>query len=192
MKNLVPRILAAALVLLGSVAASAQTKSAKASAVPAKSRQSAQADDLQQFRQNFIKAAEDYRASLQLLKTPYENDLQKAKDQQEKLKGLYADGLISRVEFEASGTAITDARAKLDDLQKKLAQAEESIAAANKPVETPALNGATVTHADIAWTTGSAKVDGLIRLYGKRYNVDPYLVFCVMHQESGFGARATS
>src|SRR2546421_1232749 len=127
MKNLVPRILAAALVLLCSVAAGAQTKHAKTAAAP-KTTQAAQADDLQQFRQNFIKAAEDYRASLQLLKTPYENDLQKAKDQQEKLKGLYADGLISHVEFEASATAITDAQAKLDDLQKKLAQAEERIA----------------------------------------------------------------
>jgi soluble lytic murein transglycosylase-like protein len=192
MKNLVPRILAAALVLLCSLAASAQSKSVKASAVPAKTQQAAQTDDLQQFRQNFVKAAEGYRASLQQLKAPYESALQKAKDQQEKLKGLYTDGLISRVEFEASGTAITDAQAKLDDLQKQLAKADESIAAANKPVETPTLDDATAAHADIAWTTGSAKVDGLIRLYGKRYGVDPYLVFCVMHQESGFGAGATS
>ncbi|HST52956.1 MAG TPA: transglycosylase SLT domain-containing protein [Pyrinomonadaceae bacterium] len=192
MKKRVPQIFAA-LVLFCTVSASAQTKGAKkAAAAPVQTKQAAQTDDLQQFRQNFIKAAEDYRASLQLLKTPYESDLQKAKDQQEKLKSLYTDGLISRVEFEASGKAITDAQAKLDDLQKQLAQADESIAAASKPVETPAFGGATVARADIAWSTGSAKVDGFIRLYSKRYNVDPYLVFCVMHQESGFGAGATS
>src|SRR5213082_356368 len=93
MKNLVPRILAAALVLLASVAAGAQTKPAKAAAAP-KTTQAAQADDLQQFRQNFIKAAEDYRASLQELAASYEGSLQKAKDQHEKLKGIYTDGLI--------------------------------------------------------------------------------------------------
>ena len=191
MKNIVPRILAAALVMLGAVAAGAQTKPAKAAAA-SKTAQVAPSDDLQQFRQNFIKAAEDYRASLQELTASYESSLQKARDQQEKLKGLYTDGLISRVEFEASGKTVTDAQAKLDDLKKQLVQADESIAAANKPIETPTLNDATAAHADIAWTTGSAKVDGLIRLYGKRYGVDPYLVFCVMHQESGFGAGATS
>jgi soluble lytic murein transglycosylase-like protein len=190
MKKRVPQIFAAAILLFCSVAANAQTKSAKRAATPAQA--SSPADDLQQFRQNFIKAAEDYRASLQQLLTPYQNDLQKAKDQQEKLKSLYTDGLISRVEFEATGTAITDAQAKLDGLQKQIAQADESIAAARKPVEAPTFGDATVAHADIAWSTGSARVDGLIRLYAKRYNVDPYLVFCVMHQESGFGAGATS
>ena len=197
MKKRVPQIFASALLLFCSVAASAQTKGAKKpAAAPAQTEQAAQqatpTDDLQQFRQNFIKAAQDYRASLELLKAPYESDLQKAKDQQEKLKSLYTDGLISRVEFEATGTAITDAQAKLDDLQKQIAQADASIAAANKPVEAPVLGDATVAHADIAWSTGNVKVDGLIRLYAKRYSVDPYLVFCVMHQESGFGAGATS
>jgi soluble lytic murein transglycosylase-like protein len=194
MKKRVPQILAASFLLFCSVAASAQTRGAKKpSATPAQAKQaSSPSDDLQQFRQNFIKAAEDYRASLQLLATPYQSDLQKAKDQQEKLKSLYADGLISRVEFEASGKAITDAQAKLDDLQKQLTQADETIAAAKKPVEAPVFGDATVAHADIAWSTGSTKVDGLIRLYAKRYGVDPYLVFCVMHQESGFGAGATS
>src|SRR5918993_1563615 len=45
---------------------------------------------------------------------------------------------------------------------------------------------------DVAWTTGSAKIDGLIRLNGQRYGVDPYLIYCIMHQESRFGAGATS
>jgi soluble lytic murein transglycosylase-like protein len=196
MKKRVPQIFAAAILLFCSVAASAQTKNAKRAVTPAQAKHAAQqttpSDDLQQFRQNFVKAAEDYRASLQQLLTPYQNDLQKAKDQQEKLKSLYTDGLISRVEFEATGTAITDAQAKLDGLQKQIAQADESIAAAKKPVEIPTFGDATVAHADIAWSTGNVKVDGLIRLYAKRYNVDPYLVFCVMHQESGFGAGATS
>src|SRR5918911_1540212 len=111
MKNLVPRILAAALVLLGSVAASAQTKHAKAASAP----KTAQA-----------------------------------------------------------------------------APSDETLAAARKPVE-PVVNGATMQErTDIAWTTGNARIDGLIRSNAKRFGVDPYLVFCVMHQESRFSMGATS
>ena len=42
------------------------------------------------------------------------------------------------------------------------------------------------------WTTGNAKIDGLIRQNGSKYGVDPYLIFCVMEQESHFNARALS
>ena len=42
------------------------------------------------------------------------------------------------------------------------------------------------------WTTGSARLDALIRQNGARHGVDPYLVFCVMEQESHFNARAVS
>lgn len=36
------------------------------------------------------------------------------------------------------------------------------------------------------WTTGNPKFDTLIRENGARYGVDPYLIFCVMEQESQF------
>jgi hypothetical protein len=42
------------------------------------------------------------------------------------------------------------------------------------------------------WTTGNSKIDGLIKQNGAKYGVDPYLVFCVMEQESHFNARALS
>jgi soluble lytic murein transglycosylase-like protein len=192
MKNLVTRSLFASLVLLASLAAvNAQTKATKPAAAP-QTKQSAPADDLQKFRQEFIKAAEDYRASLQELATSYERDLQKAKEQQETLKGLYADGLISRVEFEGSGKSVAEAQAKLDDVHKQIAQSDETIAAASKPVETLAATDTMTARAEPAWSTGSAKIDGLIRLNARRYGIDPYLVFCVMNQESHFSTGATS
>jgi len=42
------------------------------------------------------------------------------------------------------------------------------------------------------WSTGSSRLDALIRQNGMRYRVDPYLIFLVMEQESHFNARALS
>jgi hypothetical protein len=42
------------------------------------------------------------------------------------------------------------------------------------------------------WTTGSARLDQLIRQNGARHGVDPYLIFLVMEQESHFNSRAVS
>jgi hypothetical protein len=42
------------------------------------------------------------------------------------------------------------------------------------------------------WSTGRAGLDGLIRQNGNKYNVDPYLIFLVMEQESHFNTRAVS
>ena len=42
------------------------------------------------------------------------------------------------------------------------------------------------------WSTGRPKIDALIRHSGAKYGVDPYLIFCVMEQESHFNARALS
>jgi hypothetical protein len=42
------------------------------------------------------------------------------------------------------------------------------------------------------WTTGNSRIDALIRQNGAKYSVDPYLIFCVMEQESHFNARALS
>lgn len=42
------------------------------------------------------------------------------------------------------------------------------------------------------WSTGRAGLDRLIRLNGSKYNVDPYLIFLVMEQESHFNAHAVS
>ncbi|MDT5263298.1 MAG: hypothetical protein QOC61_2302 [Acidobacteriota bacterium] len=193
MKTFVPRILATALFLLSSYAvadAQVKTRSAK-TVVASQTKPTETAGDLQQFRQDFIKAAEEYRASLQELSASYEASLKKLTDRQEQLKGLYTDGLISRREYEASETEITDARAKVEDVRKEIAKSDETIAAARRPVE-PVASFALTARAEPAWTTGSARIDGLIRLNGKRYGVDPYLVYCVMHQESGFKTGAIS
>jgi Zn-finger nucleic acid-binding protein len=42
------------------------------------------------------------------------------------------------------------------------------------------------------WTTGSSRLDAIIRQNGSRHGVDPYLIFCVMEQESHFSSKAVS
>jgi hypothetical protein len=42
------------------------------------------------------------------------------------------------------------------------------------------------------WTTGNSRIDSLIKQNGAKYGVDPYLIFCVMEQESHFNSRALS
>lgn len=42
------------------------------------------------------------------------------------------------------------------------------------------------------WSTGRPRIDSLIRQNGARYGVDPYLIFCVMEQESHFNVHALS
>ena len=42
------------------------------------------------------------------------------------------------------------------------------------------------------WSTGRAGLDSLIRQNGYKYNVDPYLIFLVMEQESHFNTHAVS
>lgn len=127
----------------------------------------------------------ELKSSLTDLSSLYQKEVDRLQKQQEQAKSLYNDGLISRVEFENGEKSLADARAKVEQVTKE-------IAAANQPVpEMSILSDPAATSAAI-WSTGNARVDGLIRYYGKQYGVDPFLIYCTMSQESGFSASATS
>jgi soluble lytic murein transglycosylase-like protein len=124
------------------------------------------------------------KGSLNDLSTLYQNEVQRLEKQQQQSKELYDDGLISRVEFEKGEKALADARAKVE-------QVASEIAAANKPA--PAIAPISeLAASNRPWSTGSSKIDGLIRYYGSQHGVDPYLIYCLMSQESGFSSGATS
>ena len=127
----------------------------------------------------------ELKSSLNDLSSLYQKEVDRLTKQQEQAKGLYSDGLISRVEFENGEKALADARTKVEQVTKE-------IAAANQPVviAPDALMNGVVSSA--VWSTGNAKVDNLIRYYGNQYGVDPYLIYCTMSQESSFTADATS
>ena len=193
--NRIYQVIALILVLSASAATvSAQgkkaAKTAPAADAPAQAEKSA--DDPEQFRKEFVHAAEEYRNSLKELVAYGERDAQRLETENGKLKELYKDGLIARREIEANDKSLAEARAKVEEVRKQLADAETTLAAALKPPTADAVSNAALPRADVAWTTGSKQIDGLIRLYGGRYGVDPYLIYCVMHQESGFHTGATS
>jgi soluble lytic murein transglycosylase-like protein len=45
---------------------------------------------------------------------------------------------------------------------------------------------------ELRWSSGRPRIDALIRQNGTKYGVDPYLIFCVMEQESHFNTYALS
>ena len=154
------------------------------------SKQTQPADPIKDFRVSFIKASEDYKASLQALLVLYDADVKRRTEASAQVKELYTDGLISRRDYEASSNDIAQAQARVDEVRQQIANAEMTIAEAKRPSGADAL--VTMTASSTSWTTGNARIDSLIRENGARYGVDPYLVYCVMHQESRFSSAALS
>lgn len=195
-KNPISKILSTSFALmLLSVVGHAQVKEVSSSAVQTTSTRNAGGAQRAQFRQEFIKATEEYEASLKTLAESYEEGFKRLTEQNAKLKELYAEGIISRREMEASDTAVAEARAKVEEVRQQIDEAGGMLAAAKKlPTVDDSLNEA--AGVDIGnqrtWTTGNKSVDNLINYYGTKYGVDSYLIYCVMHQESRFGAGATS
>ncbi len=72
-------------------------------------------------------------------------------------------------------------RARVDHVERERLEPEE-VAADGRPKK----------KRERRWTTGSAGLDSIIRQNGARHGVDPYLIFCVMEQESHFSSKAVS
>ncbi|HEY6330327.1 MAG TPA: hypothetical protein VI756_13395, partial [Blastocatellia bacterium] len=127
---------------------------------------------------DLAKVAEQYKAALNNLASLYEADLKKVTDRNANMKDLFDKGIIARVELEKSQTAVTEAQAKVDAVRKQIASAE---ADQNSPsIWSPASELA------LQWSTGNLALDGMIHHYSSIYGVDPFLVYCVARQESGF------
>ena len=126
----------------------------------------------------------DLKSSLSSLLTLSQNEVQRLEKQHNISQDLYKDGLLARVELESSEKALADARAKVEDVEKQ-------IEAANRPVPVLA-PGLDFGASNASWSTGNTRIDGLIRYYGTQHGVDPYLIFCLMSQESRFASNATS
>jgi len=129
-------------------------------------------------------AVSDYKSSLSALQTLYQNEVQRIETQNGKLKDLYTQGIIARVEMDKSDKELADARAKVEEVAKQIAEA-------NKPPAVLEI-AANDSVSNQNWTTGNARIDGLIRFYGNQQGVDPFLIYCLMSQESKFTSGAIS
>ncbi|HYK21995.1 MAG TPA: lytic transglycosylase domain-containing protein [Pyrinomonadaceae bacterium] len=139
-----------------------------------------------QAQETSVKDAKtELKSSLNDLSTLYQDEVQRLEKRQQEAQQLYNDGLISRVELEKGAKALDEARAKVEAVAKE-------IAAANHPAPTPDALVAELGGVEPPWSTGNNRVDNLIRYYGKQYSVDPYLIYCLMAQESSFTSAATS
>jgi soluble lytic murein transglycosylase-like protein len=138
-----------------------------------------------------IKATEEYKSSLGGVLTFYESNVKQLEDKAAQLKGLYDDGLISKREFEAAQAAVTEARSKVDGTRKQLTDADSAITDARRAPQKLIFPG-TTPGGETSWTTGNSRYDALIRSSGAEFGVDPYLIYCVMEQESRFNATAVS
>ena len=130
-------------------------------------------------------AKNELKSSLNELSTQYQTEVQRLEKRHQDSKALYADGLISRVQFETEEKALIDARAKVEQLAR-------DIAAANAPATVIASELVVGASSNQAWSTGNSRIDNLIRHYGAQHGVDPYLIYCLMSQESSFVSSATS
>ena len=72
----------------------------------------------------------DFKSSLSKLSTLYQNEVQRLETQNGKLKELYTQGIIARVDLDKSDKELADARAKVEGVAKQIAEA-------NKPPVVP-------------------------------------------------------
>lgn len=84
--------------------------------------------ELSKLREEFIKATNEYKASLGKLLPFYESDVKKAEEKLELSKKLLAEGLIPRTQVEENERALALAKEKVAETNRQVASAEAQIA----------------------------------------------------------------
>lgn len=85
--------------------------------------------ELTKLREEFVKATNEYKASLGKLLPFYEKNLKKAEEDLEKSKKLLAEGLIPKTQVEENERALAAARQKIAETNRAMTSADEQVAA---------------------------------------------------------------
>jgi len=105
--------------------AAAKPRTQKGKSARAKSKP---ADELVRLREEYIKATNEYQALLKKQLPGRERNVERAQDQLTKTKQLFAEGLISKQELEASERALNEAKNKVSEINQEVANADSRIA----------------------------------------------------------------
>ncbi|PYS36530.1 MAG: hypothetical protein DMF75_00725 [Acidobacteria bacterium] len=100
----------------------------KKSARPAKPTPTQEASELSKLRDEYVKATNDYKASLQKLLALYQEGVKKAEARRDKSQSLFAQGLISKRELDDAERTVTDANLKVSGVQQQIGSADTQIA----------------------------------------------------------------
>jgi len=85
--------------------------------------------ELTKLRDEYIKATNEYKASLGKLLPYYENDVKKAEEKLEQSKKLLAEGLIPKTQLEQYERALAVAKQKVAETNRSMTSADEQVAA---------------------------------------------------------------
>jgi hypothetical protein len=106
----------------------AKTRPQKRKPARAKSTPSKPANELARLREEYIKATNEYQTLLKKQLPGRERNVERAQDQVAKMKQLFAEGLISKQELEASELALNEAKDKVTEINQAIASADSRIA----------------------------------------------------------------
>jgi hypothetical protein len=104
----------------GDVAAQKKSRQAKPATTPA--------SELARLRAEFVKATNEYKASLEKLRSTYEKNVTQAEAKLVTSRELFAQGLISKNDVEAGERLVAAARDKVTETTQRMATADAQIA----------------------------------------------------------------
>ena len=120
-RSLCAGLLVLSLFVTGGV--SAQRKSKKKTSPPPGPQ-----SELAKLREEYVKATNDYKASLEKLVAIYEDNVKKAEQKVEVSKKLLAEGLIPRTQVEDNEHALAVEKQKVADVRRQMSTADAQIA----------------------------------------------------------------
>lgn len=103
-------------------------KKSRAKSPKSKTLPSRPVDELVRLREEFIKATNEYKASLEKLRASYEKGVPKAEAELTKSRELFAAGLISKKTLEAAEAEVAKAIDRIAEVDRRMATADTQIA----------------------------------------------------------------